>query len=371
MRTTTANIVIVLTEDCQLRCSYCYIVGKNNFNRNSYATITKGIDILLNNEYMQEADNAVFSFIGGEPLIEIDLLSDVTEYILSKVKKTCHKWNGKIKFQITTNGLLYDSKKVQEYILLHHDILDINISIDGTKDKHNINRIFKNGEGSYDKVYSNVKLWVEQYKRTSTKMVISHEDLPFVAESAIHLLQTGLTFIDMNLVVEDTWHTGDDVVFEGQLMKLADYLIDNSIDSMEHLSLFKTNLFLPFRINGYANPCGDYNVTIGVDGRFYSCIRFQKYSLRTKKPRTIGNIYDGINSNLLRPFLSMDNNSVFSDRCKKCEFAKGCRWCAAENYDASDNGTLFQRTETVCSLHKSIVKVSRYYFRRLGLKYRV
>lgn len=370
MDTTTANIVIVLTEDCQLRCSYCYIIGKNSINKNTFSTITKGIDLLLNDEYMQEADNVVFSFIGGEPLIEIDLLSDVTEYILSKVERSCHKWNGKTMFQITTNGILYDSEKVQKYIRSHHDILDINISIDGTKDKHNINRLFKNGEGSYDKVYSNVKLWIRQFEHTSTKMVISHEDLPYVAESAIHLLQTGLAFVDMNIVVEDTWHSGDNVVFEEQLMKLADYLLDNDIDTRKRLSIFKTYFFMPFRLNGYANSCGDYNVTIGVDGRLYSCIRFQKYSLRTKFPRMIGNIHDGINTNLLRPFLSMENQSVYSTKCLKCEFAKGCRWCPAENYDSSDGGTIFQRTEAVCELHKSIVKVSRYYFRKLDLKHR-
>ena len=41
------NVTFILTEDCQLRCKYCYICGKNSFNVMSFETAKKAVDFIL------------------------------------------------------------------------------------------------------------------------------------------------------------------------------------------------------------------------------------------------------------------------------------------------------------------------------------
>jgi uncharacterized protein len=43
------TVTFVVTEDCQLRCRYCYLVGKNSRNRMSFDTARRSIDYLVEN----------------------------------------------------------------------------------------------------------------------------------------------------------------------------------------------------------------------------------------------------------------------------------------------------------------------------------
>lgn len=226
----TALITFIVTNDCQLRCKYCYEIGKNNKSKISINIAKKAIDDIIDNLLFTEScESVVFDFIGGEPLLEIDLIDKICAYIDDKFTLSNHVWKDKYSFSITTNGLLYSSKKVQNFITRHKSKLKISISFDGNKVKHDLNRVFPNGKGSYDLVLQNVKLWISQFEDISAKMVISKADINDVAASAIHLLELGISRLDMNLVVEDLWLKGDDDIFEEQLIILADYIIQNEL----------------------------------------------------------------------------------------------------------------------------------------------
>ena len=41
------TITFIVTEACQLRCGYCYIVGKNETNRMSFTVAKAAIDYIL------------------------------------------------------------------------------------------------------------------------------------------------------------------------------------------------------------------------------------------------------------------------------------------------------------------------------------
>ena len=102
-------------------------------------------------------------------------------------------------------------------------------------------------------------------------------------------------------------------------------------------------------------------------GNIYSCIRFVGYSLRNKAPRMIGTLNTGIDYNKLRPLLSFDRDSCYPQECINCEMGAFCRWCPAENYDSSDTGTIFQRTTTICQLHKANVRSKNYFWNKINI----
>jgi uncharacterized protein len=107
---------------------------------------------------------------------------------------------------------------------------------------------------------------------------------------------------------------------------------------------------------------------LGVDhaGNFYPCIRFAPYSMAKQKPRCIGNCFDGIDQNKLRPFLALDRITQSPPMCLECDVASGCAWCQGLNYDEASSDTIYQRAVFICKMHKARVRANRYYWERFN-----
>lgn len=81
------DITFQLTEDCCMACSYCYQHSKTN-NKMTWETAKLIIDKIFNgtvfskDNFSDLIDNnnyqtLIFTFIGGEPLMEIDLIDKI------------------------------------------------------------------------------------------------------------------------------------------------------------------------------------------------------------------------------------------------------------------------------------------------------
>ncbi len=367
------TITFIVTKDCQLACKYCYLVGKNEKERMSWNTAKAAIDYILGHESDFPQASVVWDFIGGEPFLEIDLIDQICDYIKSEMFRLNHHWFNSYRFSFSTNGINYDSEKVQRYIQKNREHLSIGITIDGTKQKHDLNRIWK-GEGtekgSYEDVVRNIPLWQTQFPGAGTKVTISSADIPYIKDSVLHLYSLGIHEVNINVVFEDVWKDGDDSLFEEQLLALADAIIDNNLYKDNACSFFSDTIGKPMDATvDNQNWCGAGRMlSIDAAGNFYPCTRFAAYSLREKKPIIIGNVKDGIDKNKLRPFLTLDRTTQSPQECIDCEVASGCAWCQGENYDAADTPTVFQRSTAICKMHKARVRANNYYWNKLYRK---
>lgn len=368
------NITFIVTKDCQLACKYCYLVGKNSKERMSFEIAKKAIDYILDHEEDFKEESVVWDFIGGEPFIEIDLIDEICDYLKTELFRRDHHWFNSYRFSFSTNGLNYHTDKVQHFIEKNKEHLSIGITIDGTKQKHDLNRIYKqegNGErGSYDDVVKNIPLWLSQFPHAGTKVTISSADIPFIKESVLHLFSLGIHEVNINCVFEDVWEEGDDILFQEQLLELADAIIDNEWYKENVCSFFSETIGKPLDPKkDNQNWCGA-GMMLAVDaaGNFYPCTRFAGYSLRNKKPIIIGNVYRGIDKNLLRPFLTLDRTTQSPQKCIECEVASGCAWCQGENYDAAKTNTIYERSTAICLMHKARVRANNYYWNKLYRK---
>lgn len=361
---TAKTITFIVTKDCQLACKYCYVVGKNKDEKMDFDTAKKTVDYIFENQHIFNNDSVVFDFIGGEPLLEIRLIDQICDYIKEQLYIRNHKWFSSYRISISTNGINYDKIEVQKFIeknILH---LSIGISIDGTKDKHDLNRIYSNGQGSYDDVVKNIKLWLEQFPTASTKVTVSSLDLKHIKDSVLHLYSLGIKEVNINCVFENVWNHGDDLIFESQLKELADAIYSKKLYENYSCSFFNDSIGKPLsRAYNNENWCGA-GVMLAVDskGLFYPCNRFAKFSLRNKEPIIIGDVEHGINFNKLRPFLSLDRCTQSNDECINCNVASGCAWCQAENYDSANSDTIYQRSIAICKMHKARVRANEYYW---------
>lgn len=377
------SITFIVTKDCQLACKYCYLVGKNSKERMTFEIAKQAIDYILSHEEEMPQESVIWDFIGGEPFLEIDLIDQICDYLKTEMYRKNHHWFNSYRFSFSTNGINYHTDKVQRFIKKNREHLSIGITIDGTKKKHDLNRIWKTPEmdqgimpkpeeerGSYDDVVSNIPLWLKQFPGGSTKVTISSPDIPYIKESVLHLYRLGIHEVNINCVFEDVWKEGDDKLFEDQLMQLADAIIDRGYYEDYACSFFSELIGKPLDSKlDNQNWCGaGMMLSVDAHGIFYPCTRFAQYSLRNKKAWIIGNIYDGIDKNKLRPFLTLNRCMQSRQECIDCEVASGCAWCQGENYDAAETNTIYQRTTAICKMHKARVRANNYYWNKLYRK---
>lgn len=138
------SISLGISKGCTLACKYCYVSAFESDV--SKMTTDKFCDILSFFDDIKQ-NQITFHIIGdGEPTINYSLLE--------KIPHLCkqHGYNN-CKFEITTNGTLLSDKLAR--CLLKDDYL-VYVSLDGGVDQ-NVNRIFPNGEGSFNAVYTNIR----------------------------------------------------------------------------------------------------------------------------------------------------------------------------------------------------------------------
>lgn len=374
------NITFIVTKDCQLACKYCYLVGKNSKERLPWEVAKNAIDYILEHETDFPQESVVWDFIGGEPFLEIDLIDRICDYIKTEMFRLNHHWFNSFRFSFSTNGINYDSEKVQRFTQKNRNHLSIGITIDGTREKHDLNRIWKTKDGfspkpeeekgSYDDVVRNIPLWLKQFPNAGTKVTISSADIKYIKDSVLHLYSLGIHEVNINVVFEDVWKEGDDKRFEEQLIQLADAIIDGEYYTDYTCSFFSEHLGKPMDKKLQNNNWCGAGRMLAVDaaGNFYPCTRFAQYSLRDKKAWIIGNVHDGIDKNKLRPFLTLDRCTQSNQECIDCEVAEGCAWCQGENYDAAETPTAFQRSTAICKMHKARVLANNYYWNKLYRK---
>lgn len=364
------TITFCVTEDCNLACKYCYMTGKNSKVKMNFETAKKAVDYVLSSTDREfDHEGVIWEFIGGEPFLEIELIDKITDYIKIQMFVLNHRWFDAYRFSFSSNGTLYHTRKVQDYILKNRAHLSIGISIDGNKVKHDLSRVYKDGTGTYDDVIKNIPLWLKQFPGGQTKATFSHDDLPFLKDSIISLWNVGLKIVPANVVFEDVWHEGDDLLFENQLKELADYIIENELWWDHSVRFFDPLTGFPLdREDLKRNFCGSGKMlAIDCMGKFSACVRFYDISLNNKKGRrTFGDVENGIDYDKVRPFSLLSFEAQCTDECINCCVATGCAWCTGNNFDCSDTDTIYQRSIFNCKMHKANVRANEYFWNKLS-----
>ncbi|MFQ9495856.1 MAG: hypothetical protein ACLR08_16225 [Dorea longicatena] len=238
----------------------------------------------MNDNKIHRCQSIILDFIGGEPLLEAELIEDICDYFKIRSYEEENPWYWRYRINISTNGVNYSDNAVQRLIENNKGKISIGITIDGTKEKHDLQRVFPDGTGSYDVVNKNIKLWLEQFPG-STKVTFASDDLKYLKESIVELWNKGIYHVAANVVYEDVWKDGDEQIFENQLKELADYIIENNLYNKNYCSLFLDHIGMPYDEKDLSNTsCGAGKMlALSPSGDIYPCMRYYDYSLNNKK----------------------------------------------------------------------------------------
>ncbi len=376
----TRTITFQITDDCNLCCSYCYQINKGH-HKMPFGIAKTLIDELLHNDklienYVKSKNSlgVILEFIGGEPLLEVDLIDQIIDYFIEQGIILHHPWIDRFRVSICSNGVLYFTPKVQEFIKKHQTHLSFSISIDGNKKLHDTCRIFPDGTGSYDLAIKAAKHYMKYYdKNLGSKMTLSIDNINYTFLALVNLWENGYNYIHANCVYEKGWTIEHARVLYNELKKVADYLLNNHLEKIKGASILNLDLSQQKNTSDQ-NFCGGDGNMLAVDykGDLYPCLRYMESSIgQNQSPYIIGNINDGIGYNQqtkdMIAGLDVSYQSQSPQECLDCPVSSECGWCSAFNYQ--EFGTINKRTTYTCLMHKARVLANYYYQNKMDGNY--
>ncbi|SHH84912.1 uncharacterized protein SAMN02745823_01178 [Sporobacter termitidis DSM 10068] len=344
LKTRMKQLTLQVTQQCNMRCEYCIYSGIYDNNRThsnhrmSLETAKKAIDFFL--ERNGELPIVVIGFYGGEPLLEFDLIRQCVEYAKSRVE------GKKIRFNMTTNGtLLTDS--VVDYMV--ENDFTLCISLDGSKQEHDVSRKFVNGEGSFDIIIHNIeriqKRHPEYYKEImilttinpymdlgcaleyfSTKEIFSDKQIIFNAMNEINLNRE-LNYDKNYFKIRNFEHIKMLSSLIGKLdKKYVSPLTISSRSKVERRQKHIHNHSEILPITHHGGPClaGVQRLFVRVDGTLFPCERVNEMIDNFK----IGTLDDGLDVGKIKKLINI--GELTDTECKKCWNLRQCSICARE-----------------------------------------
>lgn len=343
------GIILQLTQNCNLRCSYCaysggYINRVHNNKRMSMETAIEGIDFLLRNS--KDCEEINIAFYGGEPLLEFNLIKDCIEYVKNNVEGRLVRYN------LTTNGTLLTDEVVRYF---EENAISVMVSLDGPADIHDRNRRFTDSnDGSFDIIVNNLKRIQSEYPKyfeenITYNTVLAGNDFACINKffSKDELFQNSLfisSFLNeanakfVNQKSYTFYEENAYAIFIGYLTLLgkvkenyAAKILQSSINGIGDTregKQGKQRMELPEKWH-HGGPCvpGIMRLFINVDGNFYPCEKVSESSEHV----VIGNVKEGFLIDKMEGILNIEN--INQENCLKCWAYQDCKICIASLSD--------------------------------------
>ena len=330
-------LIINLTDSCNLRCTYCAYSDHYPFERShNKAQISLAVAKTAVDEYLSRSCHLKqrrINLYGGEPTMASNLVYKIVNYINSKVDN--------VDFSINTNAYSF-TKEWINFIVKHN--IQLQISIDGDKTRHDKYRININGKGTFDKIKENL---TKLYNYSS---VYYERNIVFLATlSPPYQLLNIYKLFNSNILFKQPWAINYvrpiDTTFIDSLDKkdkiskyseqeviLADDFIEAAIkgEAATHFGhwVFSSELKkLHFRdmspsknewINGCCTP-GIDKFFVNSKGEYYPCERSGSFM-------NIGNVKSGLKLENVTEIIdkyTLDCN----ENCGKCPNLRFCDTC--------------------------------------------
>lgn len=321
------NIQLISTEQCNLRCRYCFEIDKGP----KHMSLELAKSILERELSRRDGPNKYqVDLIGGEPFLFFDEIKELLEY--SKLHE--NEWGKEFFFFIGTNLTLLNPE-IEQWLVENKQYVKLATSIDGTREAHNHYRC-----DSYDMVIKNLPIFKQLYPAQGTKMTIGPDTIISIYDSILNIESLGLPHVAANVVYEPVWGDLDSKKtylreFSHQLELLVEHYVNNvDLEVTTLLLLPIHNIVSKNKNKDDYRFCGSgvHMRAYDTDGRELPCHRFSRFA--TNK------IYEG-------------NKSIgprITTKCDQCLYILSCPTCRGYNWQVYGNPD--SRTSYHCEFTK-------------------
>ena len=237
------TVVMNVTNQCNLSCSYCYEYGEDRIASPeaktkfmSEETARSTVDFLLNQSPGRRLVH--LTFFGGETLLNFKVVKASIEYARTRAAEM-----GKyIDFSMTTNATMLTSEIIG---FLADNNVGVTVSVDGPKESNDRFRVFHNGKGSYEVIAPKIK-----------ELISAHRSRPIGARVTLTAQVADVKGIYRHLTEEMGF---DEVGFAPvttspvRLYAIGNKGLDNVLDQFKELAAEYLECALEDKHHGFSN----------------------------------------------------------------------------------------------------------------------
>ncbi len=341
------KLSLVLTHGCPLRCTYCY-AGSKQGTAMSEGIARTAIDLGLEHAHLGVL---MLCFMGGEALLEPDLLIEAMRYARSEAKRL----GKKVFFQLTTSGVGLDDRLAQ---VLCREKVQVTLSLDGDLRAHDPRRRLTSGRGSHALGVAALKTLRSAGLTPDVNSVVHPGNVGRLERSLRFLLTLGfrrLTFSPDFLV---TWTPAQIETYRSGLEAQGALLLERArggdplcLNPLSTLMIRRTRWWRRGQLRcGF----GLRELAVAPSGALYPCDRL--VSSEARPEHNLGHLLQG-GLDRRRQKAAYASSRDLPEECKRCPLKKVCsRSCGGTNLLGS--GDASRPTATFCALEMAGIEVA-------------
>lgn len=323
-----AQVCVILTARCNLRCGYCYQSVRPRRGRMSWQTLRASIDLLLSSP----CRDVELAFLGGEPLLEFDLLRRGVVYAREHVSP-----RQSLRTSVQTNGMLLTDEVIG---FLADAGADTQLSFDGVRAAQDDRQ-----KGTFDRLDRLLdrlrERWPQFFRRNVTiAATLTPGNVPHLADSFDYFLDKDVRRIITSPVITPTpeWRLQDIEELDRQFSRI----VRSSLRQVERAG--RHPLALP---GGTRRAAGDSGImmcgilpndslVVDVGGWVHACAAFAASTVRPTnalmadcaRTTRISRLTDAGFAARLRAFPdAVARNAAFTRKERKRSGYRGCSTC--------------------------------------------
>jgi uncharacterized protein len=184
-RNDSLELILLPTERCNFRCTYCY--EDFSIGQMSSGTI-QGVKQLIDRR-LEGLRLLSVSWFGGEPLLALPVVENISKHIVSAAaNRSDLHYEG----SMTTNGFLLDTSTLER--LDGFGIRSFQISLDGPESLHDRTRLRSSGRGSFRQIWKNLLAIRDGTPPVEVllRVHLTPDNLPFMPEFLVQIRETFL-----------------------------------------------------------------------------------------------------------------------------------------------------------------------------------
>ena len=352
------NLVLCLTEQCNLRCTYCYYKESQVARQTVMddATLEQAIKIGLERTIYFKQSYLNITFFGGEPLIRKDAIYKGVGIAKALVAEALDcgsiDQHFKLQFAVNTNGTLFDD---EFFDFCEREKFRIYLSLDGPQYHHDIARRTVNNTGSFKAIEKHIPRFVKLGAVALSTVTRAHVNTLF--ESVKWLHEQGFQSLTTSVDFDGKWSGEDFDKLAKQYEKMALYWKEcrqkgekfflGTIHDKVKIALINS------RYRMYS--CHVYNGAVGVatNGNIFPCTRF--ITSQKDPPYVQGNVFTGFDEEackIVRDFLDSDKKE-----CEGCDIRYRCcaHECACTSFYTT--GSIEGVSPEVCTHERTLTEI--------------
>jgi uncharacterized protein len=342
---------LILTSDCNLRCSYCFERDKQPFNMSDEVAFT-AVDFLL--QTSRHIKDLTVLLFGGEPMMRFDLIQRIIPYANKKAKEA-----GKtISWDMTTNGTLIDEDRAKWMAQYKVKYL---LSLDGAKEDHDRYRKFPDGTSSYDLIMSRLPMMKSYQPWMGTKMSVTPESALRLRDNLYELWKNGINQFIIGYAHGMDWNDEALLNYERGMLDVCELYLEMKYNQQYfRITTFEEETICDIKEVPFGCGAGRGRFCVDPWRDLYGC---SKLCAITGPGRgAFGNVFQGLTW-IRNRYHCLNDTIEPRVKCKGCDYEKTCGGgCPATNFAAM--GNVYIPDDEACKLGLICRRIDRYVRRR-------